>query len=105
MEGIIMVYTEDGVTNLATPVLITPMSLRSAIPQWVAVQQGASASPTGGHSSSIPTIRQTIWGTYLDGATRRCQFVRLDPGNCGDAVPITGATRVLRSSYWHYAGR
>ena len=65
-----MMYIGKGVTNSATPVLIIPMSLRSAIPQWVALQQ----SPPPLHRLALNLLQfnailQYTSGTFLDEAT------------------------------------
>ena len=65
-----MMYIGKGVTNSATPVLIIPMSLQSAIPQRVALQQ----SPPPLHRLApnlvqFHAILQYTSGTFLDEAT------------------------------------
>jgi len=65
-----MMNIGKGVTNLATPVLIIPISLQSVIPQHVALQQ--SAPPL--HRPTLNLVQfnrilQYISGTFLDEAT------------------------------------
>jgi len=69
-EAIRMMNIGKGVTNLATPVLIIPMSLQSVIPQRVALQQ--SAPPL--HRPTLNLVQfnrilQYISDTFLDEAT------------------------------------
>ena len=65
-----MMYIGKGVTNVATPVLIIPMSLQPAIPQRVALQQ----SPPPLHRLATNLIQfnailQYTSGTFLVEAT------------------------------------
>ena len=65
-----MMYIRKGATNLATPVLIIPMSLQPAIPQRVVLQQ----SPPPLHRLlpnlvQFSAILQYTSGTFLDEAT------------------------------------
>jgi hypothetical protein len=77
-----MMYIGKGVTNLATPVLIIPMSLQSAIPQRGALQQSppplhrlapnlVQFNPILQHSSRtfLNEATNTISGTFLNEAT------------------------------------
>ena len=104
-EAIKMMYTGKGVTNLATPVLIIPMSLQSAIPQQVALQQ--SLPPL--HRLALNLVQfnpilQYTSGTFFDEATNTISSTFLSEAT-GTSVSLVAWFSVFRISLATITGR